>query len=351
MTTDTQTAALQKLDVANILNQMSQGLLLVSCEGMITACNPAAETFLGFTSQQILHKPFATQFSDNFFGFSIEQALSRKKPPAKSFAVITSAEGTRRELEVDITWVTQKGIIILIRDVTEMHQLQELAHRHTRLEALGELSTVIAHQLRNPLGSIKGFASLLARDLEGQPASHRMACDIMTATDSLNKMVSNILNYARPLQLQVVASDLIALARDLCRQMEVDNNLDPRTRIVFHSSLPDLLIPVDKTLIQSAVLNVLTNAVQAMPEGGTITISIEKKETHAHLEITDTGIGISPENLKKLFVPFFTTKQDGNGFGLAETRRVIRAHGGSIDVRSVVGKGTTFAIKLPFVGG
>lgn len=347
----------------SILSHISQGLLFITLDGNVTTCNAAAEEMLGIENQKVMFLPFSDNFRDDLFGFSMKEALSKKNAPKKSFIFFESAQG-RRELEVESTFVFQKdtglifsqplaadslqGLIILIRDVTDLHRLQNLANRNDRMKALGEMAAMVAHEVRNPLGGIKGYASLLQRDLKNQPDLQQLAGYIIEGTDNLNRLVTNVLNYARPLQISIETTDLVTVLKEITNHVQADMSLDARIHLVLNFTVETLPVPIDVQLFKSAVLNLIVNAVQAMPDGGNITLSLSKDKEHAIIKVADAGIGIPEENLKKIFTPFFTTKATGNGFGLAEVDHVIRAHGGIVEVSSKVGQGTTFTIKLPF---
>lgn len=335
--------------LSSILSHMSQGLLCMDLKGFVTTYNAAAESLLGIDSQKVLYKPFSSAFSDNLFGFSMREALLNQKAPSKTIATISSAQSERREVEVEATFMHKQspGMIVLLRDITDWHRLQELAQRNDRLKALGELAAMVAHEIRNPLGSIKGFASLLEKDLKGQPDLQRLASSIVEGADNLNCLVTNVLNYSRPLFTCIDSKDLITLVHEVCRQVEVDEMFTPNIRMEIQSPLATLVAPVDVSLLKSALLNLIVNAIQAMPNGGILSLSLNQDEKFAIMTIADTGMGIPKEHLTKIFSPFFTTKATGNGFGLAEVHRVIQAHAGHIEVHSIEGKGTTFTISIP----
>jgi signal transduction histidine kinase len=242
---------------------------------------------------------------------------------------------------------SSEGIILLIRDVTDIHRMQNLAALNNRMKELGEMAAMVAHEIRNPLGGINGLASLLERDLAGQPELQKMATYIIEGTQGLNQLVNSILNYTRPLVPQIESLDLVELLNDLTRLILAEKNNHESIEVVINSQQIPFIIPGDMQLLKSAFLNLAINAVQAMPSGGKLTFSIEKIKNQAIIKIADTGCGIPSENISKLFSPFFTTKAQGNGFGLAEVNKVILAHGGSIAASSLVNKGTTFTVKLP----
>jgi signal transduction histidine kinase len=235
----------------------------------------------------------------------------------------------------------------MIRNITEICRLQLLAQRTNRLKDLGEMAARVAHEIRNPLGGIKGFATLLYQDLQNHPDLQQMASQIIEGTDGLNRLVSNILNYTRPFQLQLESTDLVSFLKEVVQLVQADPNL--HSVISFDIQLPQLplKVPLDAQLFKSAVLNLLVNALEAMPQGGKLTLELKSDLEYAQLTVSDTGVGISEENLEKIFSPFFTTKDVGNGFGLSEVHKIIQAHGGTIEVQSKLQEGTIFIIKIP----
>lgn len=355
----------------NIVNHMSQGLLFISSDYLITTYNNAAESILGIPRENVLLHNFSEHFHDDFFGFSMHEALERAEAPKHIFVSLPADEhhAEKRELEIESTFVLKDdtprskasspfsvptyamGIIVMIRDITEIQQLQSIASRNDRMKELGEMAAMVAHEIRNPLGSIKGFASLLVRDLEHSPKLREMASHIVTGTDDLNLLVTNVLNFTRPLQLKLDTVDLVTVLKDLLESVKLDNSI-PKT-IVFHSKLPSqpILARIDLRLFKSALLNLIVNAIQAMPSQGTITLTLKNDKQNIYLSISDSGEGIPSQNFEKLFRPFFTTKPHGHGFGLAEVQRAVQAHNGTIEVESVLGKGTTFTIKLKAAAG
>jgi PAS domain S-box-containing protein len=344
-----------ELDFANsyldsILSQMSQGLLFIDLTGTVTTYNKAAEHFLAHKAEEILLRSFWNFFPDELFGFSLRLALGEKKAPPLTFVTIKNKDNEYREIEASTNLIQQEnaqGLIILLRDITELRRLQTLAARHDRLKELGEMAAMVAHEIRNPLGGIKGFASLLERDLKQQPELAKMAGYIIEGTDTLNRLVNTILNYSRPIQPRLETTDLVALMHELVEHIQADPSFNPNIHIHIHAKKQPVAAPVDPAILKSAILNLLVNSIQAMPQGGQINLNVGKEKGDAIIQVTDTGTGIPEENMEKLFSPFFTTRSDGNGFGLAEVHKVVQAHAGTIEAISALGKGTTFTLKLP----
>ena len=227
-----------------------------------------------------------------------------------------------------------------------LFQTEEQLRRADRLSALGELSAGMAHEIRNPLGSIKGAAEILKDDYGPDEPKREFVHILLKETDRLNRIVQEFLGFARPKQPEFQQADLseavesvLALTSQEAKKagVKVEKRLDPS---IGKRSL-------DAGLLKQALLNLVLNAIQAMPSGGVLTVESALGKDGIEVRISDTGAGISEENRKKLFSPFFTTKRDGTGLGLAITYRIIRNHKGDIGVESELGKGTTFTVKLP----
>ena len=180
----------------------------------------------------------------------------------------------------------------------------------------------------------------------------QMAGYIVEGTDHLNRLVDQILHYARPVQPHFEEAEIIALLNELKDHVLADTTIDhANLNINIHSPFKEFHLQLDQALFKSAILNLIVNAIQAMPYGGVLEMSVEHKSGYIFLRISDSGCGMNQENIQKLYTPFFTTKPDGNGLGLPEVQKVIQAHYGTIDVHSVEGKGTSFLIKIPIHKG
>lgn len=349
----------------SILGNISQGLLFIDLNGDVTTYNDTAEKIFKTSKESVLFHNFWLNFSDDCFGFSMREALATKSSPHVVFTTLKNENNSQdKDLEVNTTFVNEEGksgkgyyrevavkklqgIIILIRDITDIRKLQLVANRNDRLKELGEMAAMVAHEIRNPLGGIKGFASLLRRDLKDNPEQMQMASYIVEGTDILNRLVTNVLNYSRPLDVRMEAADIITILNELKRHLEADANINDQIKISLVHKRDKLLLKLDPQLIKTAFLNLLVNAQQAMDNKGEITLSVEEDSPYAIIKIADTGCGIPQENIEQIFSPFFTTKTEGNGFGLAEVHKVIQEHEGTIEVESTINVGTTFILKLP----
>lgn len=353
----------------SILEHISQGILFIDLSGIVTTCNAAAEKVLGISAADLLFHPFKQHFSDDFFGFSLDEVLSSKKSPATHFLTLNRNGGSKVELEVELTFVAMEnqsrsfdpkqagtpiqGVLILLNDFTEVRRLQQQAHRNSRLQELGEMAAHLAHEIRNPLGGIRGFASLLKQELRDKPDLQAMATQIVEGTDDLNGFVTNILHYTKPYEAKREPIDLVKFLEELRFFMQADKEWNEKINFAIKTSKEPLIVPIDPQMMKAALLNLCVNAFQAMPDGGKLEVELSENSEHAIVRIRDNGLGIPPENLDKIFSPFFTTKEKGNGLGLSEVNKVIQAHQGWIEVDSVTQpsqgreRGTVFELKLP----
>jgi two-component system NtrC family sensor kinase len=214
-----------------------------------------------------------------------------------------------------------------------------------KMASLGQLSAGVAHEINNPLANISLNAQMLQQDLEDEKAQKRLS-KIEDNVDRATRIVKSLLEFSRTPEFHPTYTDINAL---ITKTLDILKHETKRVEVVekFEKELPE--VPVDPNQIQQVFINIISNACQAMTGGGTLTLRTGQIGDIVEIEISDTGEGISPENLRKVFDPFFTTRKvgKGTGLGLSISYRIIEKHGGHIDVKSVVGKGTSFIIKLP----
>jgi len=269
------------------------------------------------------------------------------------FLLIGGMTGVLTEMERNQRLRYEQALVKLdeshrtLREQTEvLFRTEEQLRRADRLSALGELSAGMAHEIRNPLGAIKGAAEILKDGSRQDDPKAEFVQILLRETDRLNGIVEEFLGFARPKQPELreievnsVIDSVLALTAQPARKagVTVTKRLDPA--VGRHD--------LDAALLQQAILNIVLNAIQAMPGGGTLTVDSRLSEGFLEVSFADTGTGISPESRKKLFSPFFTTKPGGTGLGLVITFRIVQNHGGTIDVAGEPGKGTTFTIRIP----
>ena len=225
--------------------------------------------------------------------------------------------------------------------------IEEQLRRSERLSTLGELAAVLAHEIRNPLGSILGTAEILRDDYKPGDPKHEFIEIQIKETERLNRVVEGFLHMARPQPVDMrpcpVQDELETIA------FLVSNDArERRINFVLQPPTVPVIIKADGEKLRQAFLNIAINALQATPPGGSVIISTTVNQTAScEISFRDTGSGIDAETLKRIFEPFYTTKPDGTGLGLAITRKIIESHGGTMSVESDVGRGTTVTVRLP----
>jgi hypothetical protein len=243
----------------------------------------------------------------------------------------------------------------LAREEAEQYH-QELIQRADRMASIGELASGIAHEIRNPLAGIQGAIQILAEGFPEDDARRGVTDEIQKQIYKLERLVKDLLNYAKPVPTNYLPTDMNQLVDKVITFFTMQRGKPENVKIEknFFSPLPKIM--VDPNSMEQAFLNIILNAQKAMPRGGTFTISTEalpgrrddgKEVQEVQIIFEDTGIGIPKENLPKIFNPFFSTRSDGTGLGLSITKNIIEEHGGRIEVESQVNMGTKFIITLP----
>lgn len=296
-----------------IVSYVSEGLIFLTPEGEVAIFNQAAQALTGYPQEEMLGSHL-----EEIFGLSVEELSSS--------GVLMLEE----DCEVSINPVPGKGTLLVLRDVSELR-------RHQRLKEIGEMAAAMAHEIRNPLGGIEGFASLLKRDLD-IPKQKEMVDAILDGTRALGRLVTSVLEYARPLDLEKERLDLVPLIQEVVNFASADADFHAKCLLKLPKTCP---VMGDADHLKRALLNLLRNANEV---ASFIEIILDEE-----LVIADNGPGIAQENLEKIFTPFFTTKAQGTGLGLSETHKIIEAHGGRLTVDTKEGEGTRFAIELPYV--
>jgi PAS domain S-box-containing protein len=354
-----------------ITENITAGLILVNRKHEIIWLNKFASQMYGEVTNKKCYA--AIHERKNVCDYcSVDKVFNGSEMEVRN--VITRKDGKERCLEVTATPMKDQdgkvvAVLELAMDVTEMrqlhnklgeysHNLEELVEQRTaqlqqtqaklvkseRLAAIGELASMVGHDLRNPLTSIKGATYYLktkyANRLE-EPGKD-MLVTIDRSIDYSNKIINDLLDFSREIMLEFVQTTPDALLKSTFELIAI-----PEEVKIVNSVTATPIVTVDTTKMNRVIANIIKNAVDAMPKGGILTITSSQTAENWELSFTDTGIGMNEETLSKLWTPLFTTKAKGMGFGLAICKRIVEAHGGKISVRSAVGKGTTFTVTLP----
>jgi two-component system, NtrC family, nitrogen regulation sensor histidine kinase GlnL len=345
-----------------ILGNLEDGVVTADKNGKIIFFNEAAEVLTETSAVQALQGYLDRIFQHETW---LLELVEKSRPPRQESARAEGDLMTRRGRKLPISVTVSPlpdqrgnfiGTILLLHDIKHRRELEEDLKRADRLATMGTLAAGLAHEIRNPLGGIKGAAQLLRRALDPK-SSLREYTDIMIReVDRVNNLIEQLLNLSRPLQLTLAPINIHEILDDV---LLLESQADGKTvviRKIFDPSLPP--IRGDRAQLTQVFLNLLKNAFQAMDGRGCLTI-VTRLETDYHVrdhgtgrnrfiwvEISDEGGGIKEEDLAHIFSPFFSTKNSGTGLGLAICYNIIKEHGGIIRVESIEGKGTTFKVSL-----
>jgi PAS domain S-box-containing protein len=343
--------------VKSILESMHSGVVAVDNDGKIMTFNNVAEHTLNVFAGDVLGMDIRSALG-HIGGFDdlLLESMSKNKRINNVKRIIEIEEGETRNIESSISILKDEngsitGAVEIFHDLSEICELKGRLSSAHDLVSVGTMAASIAHEIRNPLNGIEGFASLLERELEGD--NLRLIKHIIKGTKNINKIVTDLLFLARPIKLnlrrdelpRIIDKALLFVAQELghkgSRNIQIEKDYD---------SCEDIIL-CDTDRLQQAFLNILLNAIQSMPEGGKIKIFTRKSTTKdipiIQIGFVDTGDGINDGTIKKIFEPFFTTKDDGTGLGLAIVRKIIELHEGRINIFSGPEKGTTIMVSLP----
>jgi len=238
-----------------------------------------------------------------------------------------------------------EGQILLARNVTAIRLLEKEVARSRHLNAIGSLAAGVAHEIRNPLSSIKGFAVYFRQRLSGNREDEETADVMIAETERLNRVISQLIEFARPLTLKKEQTNLADLVRHTIRVVDAEarkNAVD--MDIQAGEDLPRVDIDPDK--IKQVLLNLFLNALSAMPDGGRLSVQLGIQKEFMEVTISDTGTGIKEEDLPRIYDPYFTSKPAGTGLGLAVVQKIMDAHGGMVQIDSKAGSGTKITLRF-----
>jgi two-component system, NtrC family, sensor histidine kinase PilS len=338
----------------NTIRCLSSGLVTVTLEGAITSINEAACDILGIAEFAALGHPLAHRIPN------LKPVLDEVGPVGSVRRHEVDAirvDGSVRRLGVSATPLSDHtnqiiGRVIHFQDLTELRRMELAVQRSERLASIGRLAAGIAHEIRNPLASISGSVEVL-KSLPGADTETRQLVDIaVREVDRLDRLISDLLEYARPRTEERQPLDLGEVATEIGKALEHERR-ESNVKVVVDAE-PGVGIDGGSGQIRQVLWNLIRNAMDAMPSGGILRMASSIEElTGGHREavltVSDTGVGIPREDLDRIFEPFFSTKPTGTGLGLATVARIVEDHRGNIDIASDRGKGTTFTLRFPAI--
>lgn len=339
-----------KENLDQILGNLQDGILLFTGDGRAVLVSEAAQRFLNKEKDNIL----GLQANDIFDRSTV---LSRTLRDAFDAGVtlvqeeVQTESGRRLQASVDFIYDdrtrTGLGALVTLHDLESVEEIESELELSRRMAAIGRLTAGVGHEVKNPINAIVVHLELLKNKLAGEHSPATRHLEVIDAEiHRLDRVVQTLVDFSRPVELQLREQDLRTILGDVLALATEELTTH---NVKLESELPSapMIVNVDADLLKQAILNVTLNGAQAMPNGGTLRVTLEEERRMAVLRIADNGTGIPPEILEKIFDLYFTTKSGGSGIGLAMTYRILQLHHGNVDVQSKVGRGTEFFLRIP----
>lgn len=337
-----------------IVQSIRSGLITTDLEGNIYTFNTAAEEITGYKAEQMQGR---TIFS--LFG-SIEQSIVpavdatlEGEPSPRHETDIMTPEGFAVHVGYGISPLFSEagemsGLIITFQDLTEVRSMEENVRRKDRLAAVGRVAAGLAHEIRNPLGAMRGAIQVLQSQTPPETAQASLMEIILRESDRLNKIITNFLTYARPRVNNFSEIDVREAIQDTFTLLKHSPDVQPGHAFEFRAPENPVLISADPTQLKQIFWNLARNSINAMRDGGNLSVELVNLP-HKRIQIifADSGCGMSPEQVERLFEPFSDSTTGGTGLGLSIVYQIVRDHGGTINVRSRENDGTTITVELP----
>jgi signal transduction histidine kinase len=339
-------------NIDQVLGGLDDGLLLFSVDGRAVMVSPAVERFLSAPSDQLLGRRAEDIFPpEHEAREAIKLQNGELLPVASAEVVLRGIDGPPRRVGVSVEVIgegdARMGTLVKFKDLESRERIGTQLQVSERLANLGRITAGVAHEVKNPLNSMRIWLENLKAslpDVDGLPLQAVRVLD--NEIDRLDSVVKRFLDFTRPPEmhqqesrLEEILEEVLAVERPVLDKA----NIKLETRL--DADVPNVL--VDRPLLKQALLNLLVNALEAMPGGGQLFVSLRRRGEMVEIEIRDTGRGIPPEHRQRIFQLFFTTRPGGSGIGLASAFRTVQLHNGSIEFVSEVGRGTAFRISLP----
>ncbi len=323
--------------LANLLESISDGVIAVDTRECVTHFNRAACTILGYEAGEVIGSRFEEVFSRPF---RMQLAAGQSTLRARSGRSVMVSE---RDSAIAGGSGERLGYVKTFQDLSELNALREQLRQVDRLAAIGEMAASVAHEIRNPLGGIRGFTAFLLNDIPVEDNRRRLVEKIDTGARSLERVVNELLDYTRPVELSPKPVSCLELVQAAAAYIDVPPH------VALHYDIPpDVNVWVDADKLRQVLLNVILNAVQSLEgRAGQVSAVADIADDAVVVSVTDTGCGIAPEDIERIFSPFYTTKEKGTGLGLAVCAKIVEGHGGALWAESTPGKGTTIHLRMP----
>jgi PAS domain S-box-containing protein len=339
-----------KDNVDQIMGNLLDGLMLFTRDSRVVLVSASVERFLGRPRRELLGHMARQIFSpESEFGTLMLQAFERRSPVSQREIEFPNGKRVQVSLDFIRERETQIGALLIMRDADSVRRIEDEIEMSRRLSASSRITAGVAHEVKNPINAIVLHLQLLQGKLRQVDPDTRRHMDIIgSEIHRLDRVVQILVDFSRPRNLHLEETDLRRLLEDAVQLAGPDAG---RHGVSVTCELPSqaLMVKVDTDFIKQAIHNVVINGIQAMPNGGQLTVSAHREDDMVVTEIRDQGGGIPADAQDKIFELYFTTKKEGTGIGLAQTYQILQWHYGSVDFESAEGQGTTFRLRLPLV--
>jgi two-component system, NtrC family, sensor histidine kinase PilS len=334
-----------------VFQSVGTGLIALDLEHRVTAFNHAAEEITGVAAPHAIGQAWSSLIGSVIPLEPIESVIAANpRASTRHEAVLRRPDGTSVPVRMTFSALRsgegeRLGLISACEDLSAIREMESRMRQADRLATVGRMAANIAHEIRNPLASLTGAIEVLTSPLTADDARERLSQIVAHESERLNHIIKNFLEYARPAPLSIATFDVAAAAEEVLLLLE--HRTSSGSLKVIREFVPSIPWAVDAQQFRQILWNLCLNAVEAMPEGGELRVSVSVRGATLEVAVSDTGDGIAAADVSHVFEPFFSTKPEGTGLGLALVHRIVQDHGGEIDVRSAPGLGTTFTLTLP----
>jgi two-component system, NtrC family, sensor histidine kinase PilS len=349
-------AALRALH-EDIVQSVASGLLTFDRRGAVISVNRAAEALCARREVELRGVRWEALFPDAPAFPKVLESMEGGGTRPRTETALVRADGSRLPVGMSLSFLRRgRGVTCSFQDLTDIKRMEEQVRQADRLAVIGRLAAGLAHEIRNPIGSIRGSVEVLRGSLDPQGDDRRLMDIVLRESDRLDAIIRDFLQFSRPPHLVRVPTDVTAMLDEILLMLSNHNGVQgtetPRVEIRRVAGEATVKADIDPAQMRQALWNLCLNAVEAMPQGGELrvgvhTIASESGRTLLEITVEDTGVGITAAALTQVFEPFFTTKPQGTGLGLAIAHRIVEDHGGEIRVQSEPWRGTRFTISIP----
>jgi two-component system sensor histidine kinase PilS (NtrC family) len=348
------TLAKLKVQHERIIESIRSGLITTDLAGDIFTFNAAAAEITGYSAGDMIGQPIIQLLGE--IESQIATSALKTDPlehPSRFETDLTTPDGMFVRIGYTITPLISEtgeksGLIVTFQDLTEIRRMEESVRRKDRLAAVGRVAAGLAHEIRNPLGAMRGAIQVMQTNTPPESANASLMEIVMRESDRLNKIITNFLSYARPRVNNFSELDVREAIDETFLLLKHSPDVKDSHKLVYLRPDDKIMISADPTQLKQIFWNLSRNAMSAMPEGGILTVTTERDANdRVRITFSDTGCGMTPEQVEKLFEPFAESTTGGTGLGLSIVYQIVRDHNGSINVRSLKDHGSSIVVELP----